>query len=136
MYTSARRAYEGGSKTTSTSRELEAAALFKAARKLEECQAATESADTGERMVEALRYNQRLWTLFQLELANSKHPMPAGLRADLLRLSVFVDRRTLELMASPSPEGLQALIDIDRNVAAGLSVAHGDPVLPFPEQAR
>ena len=125
MYTSPRSAYDAGSKTAGTNRELEAAALFKAARRLEECRDAFEAQGAVERMVEALRYNQRLWTLFQVELANAKHPMPAGLRADLLRLSAFVDRRTLELLAAPGPGGMQALIDIDRNVAAGLSSSGG-----------
>jgi flagellar protein FlaF len=123
MFTSARRAYERVSKTTATSRELEATALFKAARRLEECREGWDESRSSARMVEALRYNQRLWTLFQTELADPSHPMPANLRADLLRLSAFVDRRTLELLAAPGPEGLQALIDIDRNVAAGLATA-------------
>ena len=123
MFTSARRAYEEGSKTTAASRGLEAAALFKAARRLEACREASGAEDADVWMVEALRYNQRLWTLFQTELASADHPMPAALRADLLRLSAFVDRRTLELLAAPTAHGLQALIDIDRNVASGLAVA-------------
>jgi len=40
-----------------------------------------------------------------------------------LRLSAFVDKRTFQVMAEPSPDKLQALIDINRNIAAGLSTA-------------
>jgi flagellar biosynthesis activator protein FlaF len=47
--------------------------------------------------------------------------MVPELRRDLLRLSGFVDKRTFEIMAEPEPTKLQALIDIDRNIAMGLS---------------
>jgi flagellar protein FlaF len=35
-------------------------------------------------------------------------------------LSVFIDKRIFEIMAMPSPEKLTAIIEINRNVAAGL----------------
>jgi len=121
MFTSPHQAYDQGTKTATSNRELEAAALFKCARLLEGCQTAWDRPDRAERLDEALRKNQRLWTLFQAELSRTDHEMPAPLRVNLLRLSGFVDRRTFEVMANPSPEKLQALIDINRNIAAGLS---------------
>jgi flagellar protein FlaF len=42
------------------------------------------------------------------------------LKRDLLRLSIFVDQRTLETLAHPSPEKLTILININHNIAAGL----------------
>ncbi len=45
MFSSARRAYEAGSKTTAASRDLEATALFKAARQLEACREEWDAAD-------------------------------------------------------------------------------------------
>jgi len=42
---------------------------------------------------------------------------------DLLKLSAFIDRRILETMADPSPEKLTAIININRNIAAGLREA-------------
>ena len=47
--------------------------------------------------------------------------LPVDLRRDLLSLSAFVDRRTFDVMASPSPEKLSALIDINRHIASGLT---------------
>lgn len=114
-------AYEAGAKTAVTNRELEATALFKAARKLEACMQNWGAADHANQLDEALRYNLRLWTLFQCELAQPGHEMVPELRRDLLRLSGFVDKRTFEIMADPEPAKLQALIDIDRNIAMGLS---------------
>jgi flagellar protein FlaF len=127
MFASARRTYESGTKAAPSGRELEAAALYKAARQLEACRRDWESPNHAQQLDEALRYNQRLWTFFQGEIAADDCALPVDLRRNLLQLSAFVDRRTFELMASPSADALHALIEIDRNIAAGLS-AHVSPV--------
>jgi len=116
-------AYEAAGKTTASSRQLEAAALFKAARRLEAVRQDWDGPERAGRLKEALRYNQQLWTFFQSELSLPDHEMLTELRVNLLRLSAFVDRRTFEIMAArdPVPDTLQILIDINRNVAAGLS---------------
>lgn len=121
MHASARRAYESGAKSAPSGRELEASALFKAARQLEACRGGWDVPGRAERLDEALRYNQRLWTFFQGELLADGCGLPAELRANLLRLSAFIDRRTFEMLAAPTPEGLVALIEIDRQIAGGLS---------------
>ena len=79
---------------------------------------------------EALRYNQRLWTFFQSELSVPDHEMLTEVRVNLLRLSGFVDRRTFEIMAAkePEPDQLQVLIDINRNIGAGLGDKPNSPV--------
>jgi flagellar protein FlaF len=125
MFNSAAQAYDLGSKTTDSNRSLEAAALFKAGRILEACRQEWNAPDRAERLSEALRYNQRLWTLFQAELMRPDHELPAEIRANLLRLSAFVDQRSFEIMAEPDADKLQALIDINRNIASGLSENHG-----------
>ncbi|MBI5170982.1 MAG: flagellar biosynthesis regulator FlaF [Candidatus Eisenbacteria bacterium] len=121
MFASARRAYESGTKAAPSGRELEAAALFKAARKLEQCRQEWDTPGRETRLEEALRYNLRLWTFFQGEWLGEDCELPNDLRANLLRLSAFVDRRTFELMSEPTPEGLRALVEIDRQIAAGLA---------------
>jgi len=40
----------------------------------------------------------------------------------LFRLSAFIDQRTLDTMAYPSPEKLTILININHNIAAGLRI--------------
>ena len=127
MYGSARRAYESGAKSAPSGRELEAAALFKAARQLEACANAWEQPGRAAQLDEALRYNQRLWTFFQGELLADGCVLPQDLRANLLRLSAFIDRRTFEMIARPTRVGLRALIEIDRHIAAGLS-GQAEPV--------
>lgn len=123
MFNSARQAYEQGARTAVTNRQLEAAALFKCARSLEACQKGWDEPDRAASLDAALRQNMRLWTVFQAELARPEHEMPMEMRANLLKLSRFVDKRTFDVMADPRPEKLQALIDINRNIAAGLSAS-------------
>ncbi len=114
-------AYEQGNKSTDSNRSLEAAALYKTARLMENCLKAWSDPERGPRLREALSLNQKLWTFFQTELTRPDHALPVDLRIDLLRLSAFVDRRTFDLLASPSREKLTALIDINRHVATGLA---------------
>lgn len=121
MFHSAQQAYDQGSKATRSGRQIEAEVLFKAARMLEECQKNWNAPDRRARLSEALRLNQRIWTIFQGELANPEHGLPTEVRENLLRLSLFIDRRTFDLMADPTPEKLTALIDINRQIASGLS---------------
>ena len=123
MYRTAREAYSSGAKTSTSSRQLEAQALSRAAQRLEESQS-TSGIDGTELVRSALRHNQKLWTLFQANLIQPEHGMDLGLRKSLLELSLFVDKTTLELLVRPDAAKVQPLIDINRQLAAGLSVAH------------
>ena len=113
-------AYENVNKTTLPGREIEAAVLTKAARKLKECQDNWDADDRDEKLAGALKFNQMIWSIFQGELQKKDNPMPTKLKVDLLRLSVFIDRRIFETMADPTPEKLTIVININNNIAAGL----------------
>ena len=114
------RTYENVNKATQTGREIEAAVLTKAAVKLKECQDSWDAPDRNNRLEEALKYNQRIWSIFQSELSREDHELPKKLRLDILRLAAFIDRRIFETMASPAPGKLNIVIDINNNLAAGL----------------
>jgi len=114
------RAYESVSKCTQSGREIEAAVLTKAALKLKKCQDDWNAPDRDIRLDEALKYNQRIWSIFQSELSREDHELPKKLRLDILRLAAFIDRRIFETMAFPAPEKLNIVIDINNNLAAGL----------------
>ena len=114
------RAYENVGKATQSGREIEAAVLTKAAVKLRECQDNWDAPDRDTKLDVALKFNQRIWTIFQSELSRDDHELPKKLRLDILRLAAFIDRRIFETMASPSPEKLKIVIDINNNLAAGL----------------
>jgi flagellar protein FlaF len=112
--------YDSVNKATQSGREIEAAVLTKAAVKLKECQDGWDAPDRDNRLEEALKYNQRIWSIFQSELSREDHELPKKLRLDILRLAAFIDRRIFETMASPAPDKLNIVIDINNNLAAGL----------------
>ena len=108
--------------TAATGRDLEAHVLTRAALRLgESLQQWQEDHDSGrDRLLETLRNNQRLWTVFQSELVKADNPLPLKMKEDLLNLSLFVDKRTFEMMENPEGEKIKILIDINVNIAAGL----------------
>jgi len=114
------RAYESVAKATLSGREIEAAVLTKAAVKLKDCQDTWDAPNREYRLEEALKYNQRIWSIFQGELSREDHELPKKLRLDIFRLAAFIDRRIFETLAFPSPEKLKIVIDINNNLAAGL----------------
>ena len=120
MYQAALKAYESVNKSTMGGRDIEAAVLTKAALKLKECQSNWDAADRFSKLDSALKFNQRVWTIFQAELSKKENPLPNRLKVDLLRLSAFIDKRIFEIMAYPSPEKLTILINMNNNIAAGL----------------
>jgi|WetSurMetagenome_2_1015567.scaffolds.fasta_scaffold00092_36 flagellar biosynthesis activator protein FlaF len=106
-------------------REIDAYALTQSALKLRDCQQTWDiisPKDRIDRLFEALRINSFLWSIFHAEISRDGNPMPKQLRENLLTLSLFVDKRTKEVMCFPEPEKLTTLININLNIAAGLKV--------------
>jgi flagellar biosynthesis activator protein FlaF len=121
VYQAALKAYDSVNKSTMSGRDVEANVLTKAAIKLKECQDSWgQGGQFNQRLHEALKFNQRIWTIFQAELDKPENPLPTGLKRDVLRLSLFIDKRTIDTLAFPSPEKLRILIEINHNIAAGL----------------
>ena len=120
MYQAALKAYDNVNKSTMSGRDIEAEVLTKAALKLKACQANVTRNGHDADLDAALKYNQRVWCIFQAELEKPQNPLPNALKVSLLRLVAFIDKRTLETIAYPSPEKLTILININQNIAAGL----------------
>ena len=120
MYNDALNAYKSVEKATVSGKETEARVLTQAATMLRQCQKKWNDNSRAALLNQALKYNQRIWMIFQTELGKQDNPLPENIKLDLLRLSGFIDKRIFELMASPAPEGLNILIRINENVAAGL----------------
>lgn len=120
MYANQVVAYKNAQQTTMSGREIEAAALTKTALKLKECQRNWEAVDRNIQLNEALRINQIIWSIFQSELTSKDNPLSKQLKENILNLSLFIDRQIIEVMAFPSPEKLDILIDINMNIASGL----------------
>lgn len=69
----------------------------------------------------ALKRNQRLWTQIQRLVSAPDHALAVQVRADLLSLAGFVDRQTLKALLSGDVADIRPLIEINREVAAGLT---------------
>jgi flagellar biosynthesis activator protein FlaF len=119
-------AYKTVDKKTMPGRETEARVLTQAALKLKDCRDNWSAKDRDEKLDEALKYTQRIWSIFQGELSNEDNPLPRQLKVNLLRLSSFIDKRIFETMSYPSPEKLTSVININQNIAAGLRGSPSD----------
>jgi flagellar protein FlaF len=115
----AAQAYARTAQQSSSPRDIEAQTLLMAARKFVEVQNNWKGPD--KQMHAALLFNRRLWTIFMSEAESNENPNPLDVRQNILNIAVFVMHRTIEMQAAPSPDKLQALIDINVNIAAGLS---------------
>ena len=98
-------------------RETEGRALLEAARQMAETQAEPEDTNA---IRDATRLNWRLWTIFQAELSAPDCPMPVEIRQNMLNLCNFIDKRVVDILAKPTPQKLDVLININRQIAAGL----------------
>jgi flagellar protein FlaF len=100
-------------------REIEAQALLKAARQLQEVQTNWDGPDM--QMQKALMFNRQLWTIFMSAAESNDNPQPLEIRQNIANLAAFVMKQTIEMQLSPDPAKLKSLIDINCNIAAGLA---------------
>ena len=115
----AAKAYARTSQTTASPREIEAQALLRAARQLQEVQ--TNWAGPDKNMYNALLFNRRLWSIFMTAVEENNNQQPLEVRQNIANIGVFVLKRTIEIQMDPDPAKLKSLIDINCNIAAGLS---------------
>jgi len=118
-------AYQMVEKTTITGRDTEARVLTQCAIKLKHCKENWNAKDRKVKLDEALRYNQKIWSLIQGDILDNNNPLPKNIRNDILSLSAFLDKRIFNIMAYPAPEKLNIVIDINLNIAAGLRSSAG-----------
>ena len=79
----------------------------------------------------AVDYNRKLWTVFLSDTMNPDHPLPIEIKSNIASLAVFVFKRSVDILIDTRPEKIQALIDINRNIAAGL-MKQVKPLPPVP----
>ena len=120
MYAIQLDAYRSAQASNMSGREIEAAALTRCALLLDDCRKHWAAPDRPEKLAEALRTNQVVWSILQSELVKPDNPLPADIRNNILTLSLFIDNRIIDVMANPHPERLKIIIDINLNLAAGL----------------
>lgn len=114
------KAYEKTRRETVSGREIEATVLEKAAVNLRKVQKNWKEGIFSRELDEALKFNQKIWDIFQSDWQNPNSALPLEIRQNLLSLSVFIRKTSLEIMADPEPSKLRAIIQINENLAKGL----------------
>ncbi len=99
--------------------ELEVRALIKTASALNRIKENWEN--SGDELQQALEKNRRLWSILASAMKEDDCPQPAEIKQNILNLASFIFKRTIEVISSPTPEKLDILININMNIAKGLS---------------
>ena len=132
-YSKASSAY-GITASSGDQRSMEGMALMFAARKLEDLVGRLQSGEKIrlEEIGETLTHNRKLWQLFVGDMNNPDHPLPLEIKNNIASLAFFVFKRTQEILIETQPEKFQALININRAIAAGLMKKTAAPA-PTPQ---
>ena len=112
-------AYQNAAKKTEGPRQTEYRAFAAATRGLMDA-ASLPDTEVGRR-AEALALNRRLWSLLAADCAAEGNSLPQGLRAQIISLSLFVDRHSSAVMRNGA--AFDVLIDINRTIMQGLAPA-------------
>ena len=111
-------AYAHTAQKTANPRDLEARLLIRAANKLQSI-VSGQVTDTQE-MREALRYNRKLWTILSTSATAAENPLPRQIKENIGNIAMFVLPHCVDLELQPVPERMASLVNINRELAAGL----------------
>lgn len=120
-YAAAASAYgDSAQKNTPDQRELEAHVLLKSAKFMRDLQNDWVNM-VPEILEETLKYNRHIWMMFyDTALENPEGDRPNDLRSNIINLANFIFKREVDIMADPKKEKLDVLININKEIAAGL----------------
>jgi flagellar protein FlaF len=110
-------AYQTAAQQTESPRQTEYRAFAVATRALIEA-ASLPATEIGRR-AEALAKNRRLWGLLAADCAAEGNVLPPALRAQIISLSIFVDRHSSAVMREGA--AIDVLIEINRTIMQGLA---------------
>lgn len=122
--------YSKVQKETISGRDLEARVLTKASTMLKRVLEIPTGPDRERATEEAVRFNLRVWDVFHADWENPDCALAQNTRTDLLRLSIYVHKTSLEILAYGTPEKINSLINIDDRLVAGLSTPVPHPAEP------
>lgn len=111
-------AYARAAQVSQSPRELEATVLMKAATRLQTIR--DDWTAKRPELDEALTYNRKLWTVLVTSVTDTANPLPDPIKQNVANLGLFVFKHTVALLSAPEPDRLGVLININRELAAGL----------------
>lgn len=74
-----------------------------------------------EELNEALSLNRKLWTILVTGATEEGNPLPVEVKQNIFNLAHFIFKHTFAVMAKPSAQSLDVLININMNIARGLN---------------
>ena len=108
-------------------RELEAHVLLKSAKYMQDLQSDWANM-TPDILEQTLKYNRQIWMMFyDTALENPEGTRPGDLRSNIINLANFVFKREIDVIGKPKKEKLDVLININREIAAGLMIKPKTP---------
>jgi flagellar protein FlaF len=116
--TNAAQIYSKVAKQVSNPRDLEATLLIDAAARLQVALDAQQ--DDPRKLGDAFQNNRKLWTILLTSVTKENNPLPIEIRQNVASLGVFVMSQTMAAIAEPTAENITPLIEINRQLAAGL----------------
>jgi flagellar biosynthesis activator protein FlaF len=127
-------AYARTAQSAQSPRELESSILLKAGMKLQSVKDRWPESEP--QLDEALTYNRRLWTILVSSVASETNPLPREIKQNIINLGMFIFNHTISTQIEPDPKRLTVLVNINREIAAGLRgrMAEGDAA-PAPSAA-
>ena len=117
---SAAQAYSKVATQTSSPRDLEANLLLRAAAQLQSVVDKWDDGKRGDDYHNALSYNRRLWVILFSTVTSADNPLPVETRQNVANLGLFIFNETIELTSKPDLDKVVSLVNINRQVAAGL----------------
>ena len=128
----AHKTYAKIQKETLSGRDIEVMVLRKAVLQFRQAVAAPAGRERERLLEAAVRYNLRVWDIFQADWESPECALSPTLRSDLLRLSIYAHKTALEVLAYAVPAKIDSLIHINECLAEGLSTgaraAFGQPM--------
>jgi len=110
--------YAKNAQASQSPRELEANLLMRAASRLQNIQ--DDWVIRAPELDDALTYNRKLWTILVTSATEAENPLPREIKQNIANLAIFIFKRTVDVMIDKKPEGLSVLVNINRQIAAGL----------------
>lgn len=118
MQNNAARAYQQVSRQTVGPRLLEANLLSRSAAQLQRVRDNWDGAR--DELDPALAFNNKLWRVFLTSVTGEQSQLPVALRQNVANLGLFVMKHTIAVQTQPEARKLDVLININRELAAGL----------------
>ena len=120
-YRKAAQNYATQSGRQENARDTEAKALLRAAKKMQDLQSGWVNSNQ-QKIEETLKYNRQIWVTFYDNAINKNSALTSSdpVSTNVIKLASFVFKRSVEILAAPDADKFSMLININREIAAGL----------------